>query len=86
MLEKTQGKDELNLCCQIFLSYKHYKIKVNTKSVTDFEKCAVKNIYYFSKKFKGISCPEHLFLALMKKNLAWDSLQARLVEDGKKAC
>lgn len=72
-----------------FLYYKHCqicKIKMNTKSVTDFQKCAVKNLDYFSKKFKGILCPEHLFLALMKKNLAWDSLLARLVGDGKKPC
>lgn len=47
-------------------------------------KLCSENLDYFSKKFKGISCPEHLFLALMKKILAWDSLQARLVGDGGK--
>lgn len=53
MLEKPQGKDELNLCCCFFLNYEHCKIKMNTKSVTNFQNCAVKIFITFLKSLKA---------------------------------
>lgn len=63
-----------------FLNYKHLcKIKMNTKNVTDFQNCAAKVLITFLKSWKAF-CIQNIILALMKKNLAWDSL----VGDGKK--
>lgn len=53
MVEKPQGKDELNLRCCFFLNYKHCKIKMNTKSVTDFQNCAAKILISFLKRLKA---------------------------------
>lgn len=56
VLEKPQGNGELNIYCCFLLNYKHCeicKIKMNTKSVTDFQNWAVKNLIAFLKSLKA---------------------------------
>lgn len=49
MLEKPQGKDELNLCCFFLLNYEHCKIKVTQKASLTFKIVQLKSWLLFQK-------------------------------------